>query len=106
MPSWRAVKQEIERLSMDEFEKERRVARLTAEIEEPAVTLVEPEPTDFESFAFKYRTMSVEERRIALSKILPDIRDRYIRERLAPNIHIYKHLAQQTGTDFVPVCCA
>ena len=31
---WRAVKQEIERLSMDEFERERRVARLTAEIEE------------------------------------------------------------------------
>ena len=31
---YRAVKQEIERLSMDEFEKERRVARLTAEIEE------------------------------------------------------------------------
>ena len=39
---------------------------VTAEIEEPAVTVVEPEPTDFESFAFKYRTMSVEERRIAL----------------------------------------
>ena len=31
---WQAVKKEIERLSMDEFEKERRVARLTAEIEE------------------------------------------------------------------------
>ena len=31
---WHAVKKEIERLSMDEFEKERRVARLTAEIEE------------------------------------------------------------------------
>ena len=31
---WQTVKKEIERLSMDEFEKERRVARLTAEIEE------------------------------------------------------------------------
>ena len=31
---WHAVKKEIERLSMDEFEKERRVARLTAEAEE------------------------------------------------------------------------
>jgi DNA repair protein RecN (Recombination protein N) len=31
---WHAVKKEIERLSMDEFEKERRIARLTAEVEE------------------------------------------------------------------------
>ena len=31
---WRGVCREIERLSMDEFEKERRVARLSAEIEE------------------------------------------------------------------------
>ena len=31
---WRDIRREIERLSMDEFEKERRTARLTAEIEE------------------------------------------------------------------------
>ncbi len=39
---------------------------VTAEIEEPIVTIVEPEPSGFESFAFRYRNMSVEERRVAL----------------------------------------
>ena len=64
------------------------------------------------SFRFKWRQRAIrrgfndDQILQALSKILPDIRDRYIIERLAPNIHIYKHLAQQTGTDFVPVCCA
>ena len=39
---WRAVKKEIERLSMDEYEKERRVARLTAEIEELTAAKLRP----------------------------------------------------------------
>ena len=39
---WKAVKQEIERLSMDEFERERRVARLTAEIEELTAARLRP----------------------------------------------------------------
>ena len=43
---WRAVKQEIERLSMDEFERERRVARLTAEIEELEAAKLRPGEAD------------------------------------------------------------
>ena len=47
---WRAVKQEIERLSMDEYEKERRVARLTAEIEELTAAKLRPgEEAELES---------------------------------------------------------
>lgn len=42
---WKAVKQEIDRLSMDEFEKERRVARLTSEIEELAQAKPRPGET-------------------------------------------------------------
>ena len=50
--AWRAIRSEIERLEMDEYEKERRTARLTAEIEELEQAKLRPgEEAELESRA-------------------------------------------------------